>query len=172
MGGGNLSRVLKQRAGEPKVTMSVSSATTIHHNIEKVCSWGIEVVGDEEAEDLRRDKRYIILTVGVLEPERLKYIIEGLGVPWAFDVVGICAQDHGTPPEGISHLDYRHQIFKAIRPEAVEIILATGPKRRMVRNFSLPIEFGAPMGDNLMTGTVGVFEAIRRRKGLHEISYL
>ena len=61
---------------------------------------------------------------------------------------------------------------KAIRFEAVEIIVATGPKRRMVGNSRLPIEFGAPMGDNMMTGTVGVLEAIRRRKGLPEISYL
>ncbi|MBW2312327.1 MAG: hypothetical protein JRF35_14885 [Deltaproteobacteria bacterium] len=25
---------------------------------------------------------------------------------------GICAQDHGRPPEGVSHLDYRHTVFK------------------------------------------------------------
>jgi hypothetical protein len=28
------------------------------------------------------------------------------------------------------------------------------------------------MGDNMMTGTVGVLEAIRRRKGLPPFSYL
>jgi len=31
---------------------------------------------------------------------------------------------------------------------------------------------GAPLGDNMMTGTVGVLEAIRRRKGLQAFSYL
>jgi uncharacterized protein (DUF1786 family) len=55
--------------------------------------------------------------------------------------------------------------------ECVEIILATGPKRRLIRGSSLPIALGAPLGDNMMTGTVGLLEAIRRRKGLEPISY-
>ena len=303
MGGGALSEVLKQRAREKKVVMSASSAATIHHDMEKVRSWGIEVVGEEEAEDLRHDKRYKTLMTEDLDLERLKYTIEGLGVPWVFDVVGICAQDHGVAPSGVSHLDYRHEIFKtfldnnpfpnallfrdsevpetfnrlrsivksarslpaddiyvmdsgmaailgasmdprakekerilvldvatshtvgaamdkeeiagffeyhthdvtlqrleallldladgklshnqiieegghgayirkAIRFEATEIILATGPKRRVVEKSKLPIAYGAPMGDNMMTGTVGVLEAIRRRKGLPSFFYL
>jgi uncharacterized protein (DUF1786 family) len=303
MGGGALSTVFRQRAQKSKVTMSASSAATIHHNMEKVRSWGIEVIGDEAAEGLRQDNRYNALTIGDLEPERLKHAIEGLGVPYAFDVVGICAQDHGTPPDGVSHLDYRHQIFKAglddspyphtllfsdnevpgtfnrlrsiaesatslpadeiyvmdsgmaailgasmdprargkkkimvldvatshtvgaaleegqiagffeyhthditldrlegllidladgklshkrileegghgayvrkaIRFDAAEITVATGPKRRLIANSKLPIVLGAPLGDNMMTGTVGVLEAIRRRKGLLAFSYL
>jgi uncharacterized protein (DUF1786 family) len=303
MGGGTLSGVLRERVQKSKVTMSVSSAATIHHNMKKVRSWGIEVIEDEAAEDLRHDNRYNALTLGDLELERLEHAIEGLGIPFTFDVVGICAQDHGIPPDGISHLDYRHQIFKAdlddapyphtllfsdndvpetfnrlrsiaesakslpadeiyvmdsgmaailgasmdprargkkklmvldvatshtvgaaledgqiagffeyhthditldrlevllidladgklsherileegghgayvrkaIRFEAAEIIVATGPKRRLVANSKLPIMLGAPLGDNMMTGTVGVLEAIRRRKGLQAFSYL
>ena len=303
MGGGSLSQMLKQRAQENKVVMSVSSAATLHHDMEKVRSWGIKVIEDEEAEDLRHDKKYETLITGDLEAERLKRTIEGLGVPWVFDVMGICAQDHGVAPRGVSHLDYRHEIFKtfldndpfpnallfrdnevpetfnrlrsivknarslpvddiyvmdsgmaailgasmdprarekerilvldvatshtvgaamdkgeiagffeyhtrditldrleallvdladgklshnqiiaegghgayirkAIRFEATEIILATGPKRRVVEKSKLPIAYGAPMGDNMMTGTVGVLEAIRRRKGLPSFSYL
>ena len=303
MGGGSLSGVLRQRAREAKVTMSASSAATIHHSVERVRSWGIEVIENVEVEGLRRNKGYSMLTVGDLEPERLKHTIEGLGVPYTFDVVGICAQDHGTPPYGVSHLDYRHQIFKAglddapyphtllfrgnevpdtfnrlrsiaesatslptdeiyvmdsgmaailgasmdprtrgkkkimvldvatshtvgaaleegqiagffeyhthditldrleallidladgklshkrileegghgayvrkaIRFDAVEIIVATGPKRRLMANSKLPIVLGAPLGDNMMTGTVGLLEAIRRRKDLPAFSYL
>jgi uncharacterized protein (DUF1786 family) len=271
--------------------------------MKKVRSWGIEVIEDEAAEGLRNDNRYNALTLGDLEPERLELVIEGLGVPYTFDVVGICAQDHGTPPDGVSHLDYRHQIFKAgldddpfphtllfgnkevpdtfnrlrsiaesatslptdeiyvmdsgmaailgasmdprtrgkkkimvldvatshtvgaaleegqiagffeyhthditldrleallidladgklshkrileegghgayvrkaIRFDAVEIIVATGPKRRLMANSKLPIVLGAPLGDNMMTGTVGLLEAIRRRKDLPAFSYL
>jgi uncharacterized protein (DUF1786 family) len=303
MGGGALSGVLRKRAQKSKVTMSASSAATIHHNMEKVRSWGIEVIGDEAAEGLRQENRYSVLSIGDLEPERLRHTIEGLGVPYTFDVVGICAQDHGTPPDGVSHLDYRHQIFKArlddtpypdtllfgnnevpdtfnrlrslaesakslptddiyvmdsgmaailgasmdhqargkkkimvldvatshtvgaalengqiagffeyhthditldrlevllidladgklsherileegghgaycrraIQFEASEIIIATGPKRRLMANSKLPIVLGAPLGDNMMTGTVGVLEAIRRHKDLPEFSYL
>jgi hypothetical protein len=61
---------------------------------------------------------------------------------------------------------------KAFGFQAAEIILATGPKRSLVENSRLPIVFGAPFGDNMMTGTVGVLEAIRIRKGLKPISYL
>ncbi|MFB0521588.1 MAG: DUF1786 family protein [Desulfatiglandales bacterium] len=303
MGGGSISKVLKQRAKKAEVVMSVSSAATVHHNLEKVRSWGIKIVQDAEAEDLRHNKKYSALTIGDLEIERLKHILKGLGVSFSFDVVGICAQDHGTPPEGVSHLDYRHHIFKACldhnpfphallykhdevpatlsrltsiaesakmlptdeiyvmdsgmaailgatmdpqaRPkqkvlildvatshtigaaieggqiagffeyhtdditlerlesllceladgkleheqvleegghgayirkafgfQAAEIIVATGPKRRLIENSRLPIVLGSPLGDNMMTGAVGVLEAIRRRKALKPIRYL
>jgi uncharacterized protein (DUF1786 family) len=53
-----------------------------------------------------------------------------------------------------------------------DVIIATGPKRRLVENSSLPIVFGAPLGDNMMTGTVGLLEAVRRRMGLVPINYI
>ena len=56
--------------------------------------------------------------------------------------------------------------------DAIDVILATGPKRRLVNDSRLPMEFGAPYGDNMMTGTVGLLEALRRRKGLPTINYI
>ena len=303
MGGGPISQVLRQRAQEGEVLMSTSSAATVHHDLDKVRSLGITILEDRDAEKVLSDSKYSVLYTGDLDTERLKHIVKGLGIPFSFDVVGICAQDHGTPPEGVSHLDYRHTIFKAslddnpfphallyrnnevpaslnrltsiadsamILPtdeiyvmdsgmaailgatmdhratqketvltldvatshtvgaaiaggeiagffeyhtrditlerleslvvelaegklehtqilqegghgayirkaigfQAVQIIVATGPKRRLVENSRLSITFGAPFGDNMMTGTVGVLEAIRRRKGLQPIPYL
>jgi len=61
---------------------------------------------------------------------------------------------------------------KAFGYDSAEIILATGPKRGLVKGSRLPIVFGAPWGDNMMTGTVGLLEAIRRRKGLDPMVYL
>jgi uncharacterized protein (DUF1786 family) len=296
MGGGAISNVLKQRAQEDEVIMTASSAATINHDREKVRSFGIKVIEDEEAEGLRKKERYSHLDIGDLDVRRLKHIIEGMGVPFSFDIVGICAQDHGMPPAKMSHLDYRHNIFKAVLDEkpfphallyrgdevpsfmnrltsiaesagmlpadeiyvmdsgmaailgasmdpralkkerilvldiatshtvgaamdgreiagffeyhtrdisldrlesllieladgklehkkiieegghgayirkafgfqAVEIILSTGPKRSMIERSSLPVILGAPFGDNMMTGTVGILEAILRRKG-------
>jgi uncharacterized protein (DUF1786 family) len=55
---------------------------------------------------------------------------------------------------------------------AIETIVATGPKRKLLEGSRLPIQFGAPWGDNMMTGTVGLLEALRRRKGLEPITYL
>jgi uncharacterized protein (DUF1786 family) len=61
---------------------------------------------------------------------------------------------------------------KAFGFDGVELILATGPRRRLVLESNLPITFGAPWGDNMMTGTVGLMEAVRVREGLPPINYL
>jgi len=42
-------------------------------------------------------------------------------------------------------------IRKAIGLRSVEIIVATGPKRRMVEKSRFPMVFGSPLGDNMMT---------------------
>jgi uncharacterized protein (DUF1786 family) len=268
-----------------------------------VRSWGIDIVEDTKIEDLRRQENYAHLVLGDLEVERLRGIVEGFGVSFRFDAVAICAQDHGVPPAGISHLDYRHNIFQSRLQEKpfphvllyrndeipramnrlssiaqtagsipteeiyvmdsgmaailggsmdvlarnkkrviildvatshtvaaavsgdeiagffeyhtsditldrledllvelcdgkiehgrilaegghgaylrttlgfqdVDVIIATGPKRRLVEPSKFPIAFGAPLGDNMMTGTVGLLEALRLRKGIEPISYI
>jgi uncharacterized protein (DUF1786 family) len=263
----------------------------------------LNVIADEEAAGLRGDKKYTELTLADIDANRLRRIVEGFGVPFSFDAVVACAQDHGIPPQGESHLDFRHNIFKdrleaepyphtllfkddevpdamnrlrslaatartlpakevyvmdsgmaailgasndilakdrnnifildvatshtvgaamsgeelagffeyhtaditlerleallrdlgqgnlkhgqilaegghgAFVRQAVgfgndDLIIATGPKRRLVQSSRLPIVFGAPFGDNMMTGTVGLLEALRRRMGLKQIVYI
>jgi uncharacterized protein (DUF1786 family) len=61
---------------------------------------------------------------------------------------------------------------QAVGFSTIEAIVATGPKRKLLAPSKLSIEFGAPWGDNMMTGTVGLLEALRRRKGLAPITYL
>jgi uncharacterized protein (DUF1786 family) len=302
MGGGAVSQVLKEKAQKTDVIMSVSAAATVHHNLARVRSFGIKVVEDQMAEKKIQQKQYNTITFGDLEIERIQQIVSGLGVSFSFDIVGICAQDHGVAPNGISHLDHRHRFFKALLDKApfphatiyknteipenmnrlwsisesakglpteeiyimdsgmaailgasmdprvkrkrkclvmdiatshtvgaalqdgeingffeyhtkdislerlekllreladgklkhqqilsegghgayirrsfgfnnTDSIIATGPKRKLIESSSLPILLGAPLGDNMMTGTVGVLEAIRRYKGLGPISY-
>lgn len=303
MGGGPVTQVLAGRAREAEVVMTESSALTVHHDLERVRALGIHVVEDQKAEELGQTGQYSTLELCDLELGRLLGIIEGFGVPFEFDIVGICAQDHGMPPHGVSHLDYRHNVFKSyldpnpfpdallfsdvelpatfnrlrsigetaaklpareiylmdsgmaailgaskdIRTsgkrkvmvldvatshtvgatldgeeiagffeyhthqitlvrlelllreladgslehrrileegghgaylrktlgfEEIEIIIATGPQRGLLKGSSLAIVYGAPFGDNMMTGAVGLLESIRRRKGLAPIAYL
>jgi uncharacterized protein (DUF1786 family) len=303
MGGGSLARVLKKRAAESNVVMSLSASSTVNHDPEKVKSLGIRIVEDLEAENLRKDRRFSVLTLADLDLDRIRQVVEGLDVPFSFEAVGVCAQDHGTPPSGVSHLDYRHAIFekslekcplphsllfeaneipetfhrlaaigatasgipadevyvmdsgmaailgasmdplartktriltldvatshtvgavleqgelagffeyhtsditlekmerlirglaegslehkkilsegghgayirRTVGWDRIEMMVATGPKRGMVEGSRFPIIRGAPFGDNMMTGTVGILEAIRRRKGLESIQYL
>jgi uncharacterized protein (DUF1786 family) len=303
MGGGRMAEVLKARVKTDEVIVSRSAAVTLHHDPLRVSSWGISVVEDEAAGELIGDPRYTHLELMDLDLLRLRKIVEGFGVRFEFDAVAVCAQDHGVPPPGESHLDFRHRMFgamlerdplphrllfpaEAVPPalsrlraisdtvrrlpaaaayvmdsgmaailgasmdpmaraakialvldvatshtvaavvaedrlagffeyhtrdvtpgrlgelmksladgdlthegilaegghgayvghrvgfSAVEIILATGPKRRMVRDVGLPISWGAPMGDNMMTGTAGLLEAVRRKEGLDPISVI
>ena len=303
MGGGPVTDVLRERARKGEVVMSASSAATLHHDPDVVRSWDISIVADSEAEQLQRQSGYSSITVTDVDPGRIEQIVTSFGVSFAFDVVAVCAQDHGVPPAGTSHLDYRHRMFqdrldsapyphtllyssqdvpatmnrlttiarsaerlptsevfvmdsgmaailgasldiKAARCErlvvldiatshtvaaalekgeicgfveyhtrditlerlesllreltdgslshaqilaegghgayirkhfgfpSTEAIIATGPKRRLLKNSRLSISFGAPFGDNMMTGTVGLLEAIRRRKQMDPISYV
>ena len=55
--------------------------------------------------------------------------------------------------------------------DSVEIILATGPRRSLLAGSSLNLVAGAPLGDNMMTGTLGLIEAISRRNGWNTLSY-
>jgi uncharacterized protein (DUF1786 family) len=283
--------------------MSASAAATLHHNPDIVHSWGIDIVEDEKIIRFQQDDSYSDLVLGDIDVARLRGIVDGFGVPFKFDAVAICAQDHGVPPAGVSHLDYRHNMFQArlqqkpyphvllynsdeVPPEMnrlscvaqtaggipadevyvmdsgmaailggsmdvlardkqrviildvatshtvgaamlddkiagffeyhtsditlerlenllvelcdgkiehsrvlsegghgaflraaigfkdTDVIIATGPKRRLVEPSRLNIVFGGPLGDNMMTGTVGLLEALRRRKGLESISYI
>lgn len=304
MGGGPVSQALIERAGTDAVVMSAGAAATIHHSPDRVTAHGIEIVDDETLRTLKTKRRYSRIHTGDIQPERVRRIVEGFGVPFAFDAVAICAQDHGVAPPGTSHLDYRHNLFTAaladdpvpqallyaadrvpetmnrlttiardavahlaaervyvmdsgmaailgaamdvqaagekpvivldiatshtvgavvekgvlcsffeyhtkdvnaplldrllqdlpagglthetvlaagghgaylrntVAADAVSLILATGPKRRLAADCKLPIVYGAPWGDNMMTGTVGLLEAVRRREGLPPITYL
>ena len=297
MGGGSFAGLLKQKAKRFEVVISGSASATINHDPEKVTSLGVSVVDDEKAEELKKSGQYTHVDISDLEYERIMTIVEGMGVPFSFDVLGLCVQDHGIPEPGISHLDYRHNIFKkkldlspfphemlyshdeipdtfnrlksiaaraklfpatevyvmdsgmaaivggTLDPvasqkdklivldiatshtvgaafehgelagffeyhtkditteilekllvdladgrldhaeilkqgghgaytrksfgfENLELILSTGPKRALANESKFAIWPGAPLGDNMMTGTAGLLESIRRKKGL------
>ena len=297
MGGGPVTDVLKKRAVASEVIMSASSAATLNHNLEIVRQWGIEVVDDARADEMARLSAHTHVVLGDIQPQRLRHIVEGFGVPFAFDAVVVCAQDHGVPPPGVSHLDFRHNLFrerleqkpyphallfrsdeippvlnrlssiarsaqqlptesvyvmdsgmaailgasldisasgrnhvfvmdaatshtvgaamdgeelagffeyhtvdvnavkieelfralaagklthkqvlaegghgayirKALGFDEGDVIVSTGPKRGLLADARLPLVYGAPLGDNMMTGTLGLLEALRRRLNL------
>jgi uncharacterized protein (DUF1786 family) len=303
MGGGSLLDVLSQHAKDAEVIICASAARTLSHDPDRIRMAGLIIIEDSRAETIARSGKYTTLDLCDFPREHLESIVKGFGVPFQFDVAGVCAQDHGAPPAGKSHLDFRHEIIKSALDEdpsaqsllyekesvpvylnrlisiaqtasslpctevyvmdsgiaailgasmdfrlrgrsrfivldiatshtvcaameegeiaglveyhtrdltlekleslladladgrlrhsqvlaegghgayvrksfgfeAVELIVATGPKRRLVENSKLPITFGAPLGDNMMTGTTGLLLAIKRRKGLDFSLYL
>ena len=300
MGGGNITGVLKEKALTHRVVISEKASATLHHDQDRIAAWGIQVVNEEEAQEMLSQHQFSHFVTADIDRSRLEKIVKGLGVPFEFDVVGICAQDHGVPPKGVSHLDFRHRLFTAVLDEDphaatllyekdgvpqsmnrlrsvaksaeklparevfvmdsgmaaiqgasldslardrecvavldvatshtlgatlkhgeiagffeyhtseingakvdrllkdladgelshqqildegghgaylrkavgfnnIETIIATGPKRGLLSDSGLPIQYGAPMGDNMMTGTLGLLSAIRTRKGLQPL---
>lgn len=297
MGGGPISEVIKRRAETHEVVMTANAAMTIHHDLARVKSFGIKIIEESDIEGFKQDKSFTALTLGDLEISRIEQIVKSFGVPFEFDAAAFCVQDHGMAPKGMSHLDYRHNFFRARLdknpyPEAllyksdevpktmnrlravaksakllpvdeiflmdsgmaailgasldssargekkilvldvatshtvgaaiedgelagffeyhtcdidlkrlegllkdlsnkniihedilsqgghgayirkavgfdnIKVIIATGPKRQLVERSRLPIVFGAPLGDNMMTGTAGLLEALFRYSGI------
>jgi uncharacterized protein (DUF1786 family) len=113
MGGGPVTAALQARAQTHRVTISRSAAATLHHDPARIAAMGIAIVNDEDADHLARTSGAGTITLGDLEPDRLRRIVESFGLPFAFDAVVVCAQDHGAAPAGVSHLEFRHQLFKA-----------------------------------------------------------
>ncbi|MBW1971799.1 MAG: pyruvate formate-lyase activating enzyme [Deltaproteobacteria bacterium] len=62
-------------------------------------------------------------------------------------------------------------IRKLVGFENVEAIIATGPKRDIIKDIDLKIHFGSPIGDNMMTGAVGLLFAIGKKEKLN-LSFL
>ena len=113
MGGGALLDVLSRQAQKAEVVITASAARTLSHNPERVIKAGIAIIEDSRAAAVAGSGNYTSLTLSDFPREHLERIVTGFGVPFEFDVVGVCAQDHGVPPAGKSHLDFRHEIFKA-----------------------------------------------------------
>jgi uncharacterized protein (DUF1786 family) len=57
-------------------------------------------------------------------------------------------------------------IRKSIGYTALEAIAVTGPKRVLAKGLPFKIINGAPLGDNMMTGPVGLLEALNRKESL------
>ena len=302
MGGGPVTEALKQRANDSEVVISPDAAATLHHDPDRVLQMGL-TIADPKKIEAAVESGHSSIVLGDVQPDRINRIIRGLGLPVDFDAVVLCAQDHGVAPKGMSHLDYRHNLFqklldrspqphsllfaadqvsesfnrlktigqkakrlntrevyvmdsgmaamaggsrdlqiqgrspvlildiatshtvaavmeddtlagvfeyhtkditlekletllkdladgriehkqildegghgaylrKAVGFDKIRAIIATGPKRRMVAETNLPITWGAPWGDNMMTGTVGLLEALRQRKHLPPIAYI
>jgi uncharacterized protein (DUF1786 family) len=62
--------------------------------------------------------------------------------------------------------DNGHGLFFLAKPPGfskIEMIAATGPNRNILAKTNLPVYFAAPAGDVMMTGPVGLVEAVKRK---------
>jgi uncharacterized protein (DUF1786 family) len=132
MGGGKIKRILAEKARQYPVIMTKKAAATIHHDEKKVSALGIDIIEEKDVE------KYILSDMNHVKTEDidvhlLKSITDSFGVPFSFDIVGICAQDHGWPPKGESHLDFRNHIFS----EALQ--KTSKPERLLYKEDEVPV---------------------------------
>ncbi len=113
MGGGPVTEALKVRARQASVVMSASAAATIHHDPDRVRAMGIQIVPDQQARNMQGNPDYTAVVLQDIDPARIRQIVTGFGLPFEFESVAVCAQDHGVAPNGVSHLEFRHQLFKS-----------------------------------------------------------
>ncbi|MBN1106950.1 MAG: pyruvate formate-lyase activating enzyme, partial [Deltaproteobacteria bacterium] len=116
-------------------------------------------------------------TVGaVLEEGKIsgffEYHTEGLKRPRLEELVKDLADGNLTHSQILSEGGHGAYTRRAPGFSAIERIVVTGPRRGILEEIQPPWMLGAPFGDNMMTGTVGVLEAIRRRKGLSGLPLL
>jgi uncharacterized protein (DUF1786 family) len=111
MGGGPVTRALKERAKTARVFIGKSASATLSHDPDKVRAMGLKVLEDEEAGRLESDEKYPVIHLDDVDPGRITRILSQLGVCAKPDVIGLCAQDHGAAPAGVSHMHFRHEIF-------------------------------------------------------------
>ena len=113
MGGGPVTEALKVRARQASVVMSASAGATLHHDPDRVKAMGIQIVDDEQARDMQGHPDYTTVVLQDIDPARIRQIVTAFGLPFEFESIAVCAQDHGVAPAGVSHLDFRHQLFKS-----------------------------------------------------------
>ncbi|MDJ0782604.1 MAG: DUF1786 family protein [Desulfosarcinaceae bacterium] len=111
MGGGRVTALLKERAASQKVVIGESAAATLHHDPDRVAGWGLEIVSDSDARLAAQEKGMGQIHLADVDPRRIASLVTALGVPFEFEAVAVCAQDHGVAPVGVSHLEYRHNLF-------------------------------------------------------------
>ena len=74
MGGGAVTRVLKERASTASVVIADTAAATLNHNMDKVASWGLQVVSGEVAQEYADDPRYAHIVLTDLLKKKMRMI--------------------------------------------------------------------------------------------------
>jgi uncharacterized protein (DUF1786 family) len=114
MGGGAVTTILRKKAQQERIVISSTAAVTLHHDLERVQSWGLDVVAEDEISFWAQNAAFTPFVLEDLDIADLKALLASLGMTADIDAVAVCAQDHGVAPPGVSHLDYRHRMFTDI----------------------------------------------------------
>ncbi len=114
MGGGSVAEAIRDKARQSRVMMTRSAAETIHHRKERIKNLGVTLISAKAAGQEAKKRNTSQFKAGDIVVEDIVTMLKSMGIDPVVDFFGICVQDHGTPKENISALDFRHQIFRGI----------------------------------------------------------
>jgi uncharacterized protein (DUF1786 family) len=117
MGGGPVTDAIRAKARQVRVMMTRSAAETIHHRKERIKNLGVMLISAKAAKGEAKKRGTSWFKAGDIVVEDIVTMLKSMGIDPVVDFFGICVQDHGTPQEKISSVDFRHHIFKGIIDE-------------------------------------------------------
>ncbi|OUJ19021.1 Actin superfamily ATPase [Methanonatronarchaeum thermophilum] len=110
MGGGPVSKVIRNHVRSNDVVMVESAARTISDNLDFVRDMGITVIGSDEVGDYQSYTE--IEFTDILLDEILRFLSSmQLKTP---ERIGVGVQDHGVAPEGMSDRRYRFSFYREV----------------------------------------------------------
>lgn len=114
MGGGPVSDAIRTKARVCRVMMTRSAAETVHHRMDRIERMGAVLISQKEAKGKAKRADISSFKTGDIRAENVITTLKSMGVEPGVDFLGVCVQDHGTPKEPVSSLDFRHHIFRQI----------------------------------------------------------
>ncbi len=115
MGGGPCVRAIRahMQTGN-SVYATERAALTIHDNLEKVKSFGVRIVSEEEARGLTKEKEKagnpVEIVMRDFDPEAVSKALAGFGVTVP-EMLAVAVQDHGNAPDKSNRV-YRFELFR------------------------------------------------------------
>jgi len=120
MGGGPCTWALQRhlQAGLPVFATS-DAAKTFDDDLEVVASWGVRVVGDDEAAHMKSAER---IDLRDLDLDALRIAFTSLGVDPHVDGLALACLDHGAAPPGYSDRLFRFEHLRRVVEERNDLL--------------------------------------------------
>lgn len=107
MGGGACTNALMEHLKVGcKAYATTKAALTFHDNLEKVSSWGVELISGDEVNVVRNSK---IIRMGDIELDTLAKSLSFWGIVFKPDAIAVAVMDHGAAPFSESQRTFRFQ---------------------------------------------------------------
>lgn len=112
MGGNANNRALDEHmAAGLEVYATPDAARTFNDDLEQVASWGVKIVSEAEAQEL---KDVVRIETKDLDLEAIASALKPFGVELRYDGVAVAVLDHGAAPPGFSDRIFRFQHLRQV----------------------------------------------------------